>query len=108
MEAAFIDGAGNFRTMIQIMMPLASGTIAALSVRVAVQYWNDTNFALLYMPNMPTLATGIYLFKNQMVSRARMDILMAATVLSAIPPIILYVVANKTMLTNLTIGGLKG
>ena len=108
MDAAFIDGAGNFRTMLQIMLPLASGTIAALSVRVAVKYWNDTGFVLLFMPNMPTLATGIYLFKEVASHEARKDILMAATVISAIPPIVLYAVANKTMLSNLTIGGLKG
>ncbi|MBQ6922653.1 MAG: carbohydrate ABC transporter permease [Clostridia bacterium] len=108
MEAAAIDGAGNYRIMLQIMFPLASGTVAALSVRVAVAYWNNTNMALLYLPNKPTLATGIYLFQTEMIYRARMDILMAATILSAIPPIVLYIVANKTMLNNLTIGGLKG
>lgn len=108
MEAATIDGAGNYRTMIQIMLPLARGAIAALSISMAVRYWNDTTFALLYMPNQPTLATGIYLFQKQMIYRARMDILMAATVLSAIPPITLYACANNIMLKNLTIGGLKG
>jgi ABC-type glycerol-3-phosphate transport system permease component len=36
-----------------------------------------------------------------------MDTLMAATVLSSLPPIVLYVIFNKSMLNSLTIGGLK-
>ena len=57
---------------------------------------------------MPTLATGIYLFNTEMIYRARMDILMAATVISAIPPLIVFSIAHKKLLTSVTFGGIKG
>ena len=106
-EAAVIDGAGEYRILFTIILPLARGPILALFVMSVVGIWNDYMTALLYLPNMPTLATGIYMFRTEMTYRAHMEILMAATVLSAIPPLILYVIFNKTMLTNLSIGGVK-
>ena len=70
--------------------------------------WNDYNTALVFMPKLPTLATGVYLFNSEMTFRARMDILMAATIISALPPLILYLIGHKAILENVSIGGIKG
>ena len=94
--------------LFRIMIPLAAGPILALFVMQAVAIWNDYMTALLFLRSMPTLATGIYLFNVQMVYRARMDILLAATILSSIPVLVLYICFNKTILTNVSFGGLKG
>ncbi len=107
-EAARIDGAGHMRIMLKINFPMASGTTAALWILALIARWNDSGTSLLYWPNMPTLATGIYLFNLEMTYRVRMDILMAATVISAIPPLILFAVAHKKILSNVTFGGIKG
>lgn len=107
-ESAFMDGASHPRVLFQIMLPLAKGPIIALGIIQAVGLWNDYNTALVFLPNMPTLATGIYLFQVQMKYIARMDILMAATILSTLPPLILYVCFNKVILENVTLGGIKG
>lgn len=107
-EAARIDGAGHFRIMTRIVFPMIAGTTSALWILQVIAVWNDYGTALLFWPNMPTLATGIYLFNQEMVYRARMDILMAATVISAIPPLILFAIAHKKLLTNVTFGGIKG
>lgn len=107
-EAAQIDGARHFTVLFKVMLPLAKGTITALLIIQMVAIWNDYNTALLFLPKMPTLATGIYLFNRDMVYQVRMDILMAATVLSALPPLILYACCYKSVLKNVSIGGLKG
>ncbi len=107
-EAAFLDGASHYTVLFRIMIPLAAGPILALFVMQAVGIWNDYMTALLFLRSMPTLATGIYLFNVQMVYRARMDILLAATILSSIPVLVLYICFNKTILTNVSFGGLKG
>lgn len=106
-EAAFIDGAGHYTVLFKIMLPLVKGGIFALFIMQAVTIWNDYMTALLFLEEMPTLATGLYLFQQQMSSKARMDILVAATMLSSIPVLVLYVAFNKTILTNVSLGGLK-
>lgn len=107
-EAARIDGAGHMKIMLKINFPMAAGTTAALWILSLIGVWNDSGTALLYWPNMPTLATGIYLFNLEMIFRVRMDILMAATVISAIPPLIVFAIAHKKILANVTFGGIKG
>lgn len=108
MEAAQIDGAGHYTVMFKIMLPMAWGTMSALWILQLVGVWNDTQTALLYWPKKPTLATGIYLFNQDMAFKARMDILLAATILSSIPPLILFAFFHKTILANVTFGGIKG
>ena len=106
-EAAFMDGANHYTVLFRIMLPLAQGPIVALYVVQAVAIWNDYMTALLFLKDMPTLATGIYLFQATTVHKARMDILFAATILSSIPVLVLYLAFNKTILTNVSFGGLK-
>ena len=107
-EAARMDGAGHYTIMFKIMLPLAKGIIIAMAVMQAISIWNDSQTALLFLPDMPTLATGIFLFSRDMTYLVRMDILMAATVLSAIPPLLLYFFTHKTILENMYMGGIKG
>lgn len=108
MEAASIDGAGHYTILFKIMLPMAWGTMSALWILQIVGVWNDTGTALLYWPKKPTLATGIYLFNQDMAYKARMDIMIAATVISAIPPLILFAFFHKKILANVTFGGIKG
>ena len=107
-EAAKIDGAGHMKIMLKINFPMAAGTTAALWILALIARWNDSGTALLYWPNMPTLATGIYLFSQTTIRRVRKDILFAATVVSAVPPLILFAIAHKKILSNVTFGGIKG
>ena len=107
-EAAEIDGAGHYTILFKIMLPLAKGMITALIVMQAVTIWNDSMTALLFLPSYPTLATGIYLFSTEMTYRARMDILMASCILSALPPLAVYACGYKSILDNVSLGGIKG
>ena len=106
-EAALMDGANHYTILFRIMLPLAQGPIVALYIMQAVSIWHDYMTALLFLDDLPTLATGIYLFQATTTYRARLDILFAAVVLSSIPVLVLYSVFSKTILTNVSMGGLK-
>ena len=107
-EAAKIDGAGHYTIMFKIMLPLAKGIIIAMAVMQAISIWNDSQTALLFLKNMPTLATGIYLFEARASQYAMFNIMIAATVLSTIPPLVLYFFTHKVMLESVYMGGIKG
>ncbi len=107
-EAAYLDGASEAQVFFKVMIPMCISPVVALFVLQAIGVWNDYNTSLLYLKEMPTLATGLYLFDKEMLYRVRMDILMAACMLSVLPILILFLVFNKTLLDLDLGGGLKG
>ena len=107
-EAAYIDGANEAQVFFKVMIPMCISPICALFVLRAIGIWNDYSTSLLYLKETPTLATGLYIFKSQMTYKVRMDILIAASMLSIIPVLILFLVFNKTLLDLDLSGGIKG
>lgn len=107
-EAAMIDGANDFKIYTKIMFPQARPIFTALFLTTWLTSWNSYESALVYLPNLPTLPVGIYQFNQEMIYRARMDVLLAACLVVTIPALILFVLFNKTLTTNLSVGGLKG
>ena len=107
-EAAMMDGAGPFSIYLKVMVPQAKPIFGALFLTVWLASWNSYESTLLYLPNLPTLPVGIFQFNTEMMYRARLDILFAACVLVSIPAIVLFAVFNKTITTNVSVGGIKG
>ncbi len=106
-EAAKMDGAGNWRVLFQIIFPQAFPCIAALSITSATGVWNNYSISMIYLRDYPTLSYGMYLF-NQPAYNASRPIYFAGAVISCIPVIILYAASQKLILSNMTVGGLKG
>ena len=107
-EAAMIDGANDFQIYLYAMFPQAKPIFGALFLTGWMKTWNSYDSALVYLPELPTLPVGIYQFNTEMIFRARLDILFAACVLISIPAVILFIVFNKTITTNVSVGGIKG
>ncbi len=107
-EAAQMDGANDFQIYYQIMIPQAKPIFGALFLTNWLSSWNSYEGNLIYLPKLPTLPVGIYQFNTEMIYRARLDILFAACVIICIPALILYIAFNKTITTNVSLGGIKG
>ena len=107
-EAAMMDGAENFAIYFRVMLPQAKPMFGALFLTQCIGVWNSYESALIYLPNLPTLPVGIYQFNAEMIYRARLDILFAACVIITIPALLLFIVFNKTITSNVSLGGIKG
>lgn len=109
MEAARIDGASNFTTMIRIMLPQALPAIMSLMILNFISAWNDYGTPLMYMTKYPTMAVGLYVFSSEaeFLPNATPTYL-AAVVFAMIPPIAIFSITQKTVMNNVTAGGLKG
>lgn len=107
-EAAIMDGADDFQIYFKVMLPQAKPIIGALFLTNWITNWNTYESALIYLPQLPTLPVGIYQFNTEMIYQARLDILFAACVIISIPAIVLFVVFNKMITTNVSVGGIKG
>ena len=128
MEAAKIDGAGEYRTFFQITLPLLKPSLAAVGFMMATAYWNDWQNALLYITTdkkkpLQLLLINIqksieFLLNNSNVpasARAAMGgnipqySSTMATVLVVIGPImIVYPFFQKYFVKGLTVGSVKG
>jgi len=107
-EAAQIDGLGRISTFFRIVMPLARPSIATQAIFVFMGFWNNFMQPMLYIstPKKYTLTLGLQTFTNQQ-SGVRWDHSMAASIISIIPIIILYIVFNGYFLQGVRMDGEK-
>ena len=108
-ESVFIDGGGHLTAFLKIMLPQAFPCILTLSLMAFIGTWNDYQTMLLYMPDYPTLASGLYKIELSVLRETeKYPIYYAGLMLSMVPIIILFAVFSDTIMTNFTVGGLKG
>ena len=106
-EAAYIDGANDWQIYYQLMIPQSMGIFGTLGLLTLAGAWQDYSNSILYLTEMPTLPVGIYYFQNEMIYRARMDVLYCACLVSLVPIFALYIGFSKILFTNLSLGGIK-
>lgn len=108
-EAAQLDGAGNFRIMWNIMFPFVKGTIVTVILLNFITFWNDYQTPLIYMPTHPTLAYGLYYFTSGSyeIATSNVPTQLAGCMLMAIPLFAVFIIFQKRILGNLSLGGLK-
>ncbi|HIZ09361.1 MAG TPA: carbohydrate ABC transporter permease [Candidatus Borkfalkia avicola] len=107
-EAAQIDGAGNFRIFFTIMLPQALGLLAALFLVSSINFWNDYMGPFLFMPFMPTLAAGLFLFQYENAGSLDIPVLFAGSLMSIIPIFLLFVFFQEKLMNMTLGGGIKG
>ncbi|MBQ7948831.1 MAG: carbohydrate ABC transporter permease [Clostridia bacterium] len=107
-EAAEIDGANDFTTCFRIMLPLGMSSILAIGLLSFIGTWNDYSTVILYLENFPTLAAGLYKYQVEAIYSLDPTIYFAGIFMAALPTAILFIVFNKTLMENITIGGIKG
>lgn len=108
-ESAFIDGAGNFTVFIRIMVPMVMPSILIMGLSTFVSLWNDYATALIFLPNNPVLATGIYNLQTlSAYIQGGATTYFAAVVIALIPVLIVFVSAQKYIFSINLEGGIKG
>ena len=121
-ESARMDGAGHFRILGQFYLPLTSPTLVTVALFYAVNYWNGYYHAMLFVTDQRKKPLQLYLYELITSAQASTQELgfeaaanlsssgmqAAAIVLGMIPVIILYLVAQKYLISGMTIGSVKG
>lgn len=107
-EAVFIDGGSHFTAFFKIMLPMARGPIMTLFIMSFITNWNDYTTMIMYMPSFQTLASGLYTFQANMTRSVNYPVYFAGLVISIIPIVIIFIALSDKIMTNLSVGGLKG
>lgn len=107
-EAALIDGAGHFTVFFRIMVPMAIPAMGALALINGIAAWNAHQDVLLYNPDWPTLASGLYGLSRTLPRLGNTPAYYAALVISLIPILIIFCLFSDKIMKNFSVGGLKG
>ena len=107
-EAARIDGMSEYGIYAKIMLPLSKPALSTLTIFTFVNTWNDFLGPLIYLTtdSKKTLQIGIKMFISQY--SAEYGLIMAASVLSLIPVLIVFMALQKYFVAGITTGAVKG
>ncbi|MBK8913206.1 MAG: carbohydrate ABC transporter permease [Phycisphaerales bacterium] len=109
-EAARLDGAGHLGIWLRIMLPLCKPVIAITAIFTFIGTWNDFLFPLIFLHSeeQATLAVALNSFRNQYGGVTDVHLLMAASLVTMIPCIVLFFVAQRQFVAGIQLGGVKG
>src|SRR3954468_15626611 len=104
--AAMVDGATPLRTLWSIILPMSRPILGVVSIFAVTYVWKDFLWPKLVMPSPETrtVSVGIYSFAGG----TPMNVVVAAAVIAAIPTIIFFLIFQKSIISGLTSGSLKG
>lgn len=110
-EAAYIDGAGYGKTMLQIIFPMAKPSIITVILFNFLSFWNEYIISMTLMSSVKgpkTLPVGLLNLMQAQQSAANYGPMYAGLVLVMLPTLILYVCVQNQLTKGMTMGGLKG
>ncbi len=108
-EAARMDGAGPFRLLFQVLLPISLPTLVAFSMITVVNEWNQYLWPFLMAETSAsaTLPVGLTMLQNN-DGVSNWGPVMAATIMTMIPVLLLFLALQKYMIKGLTSGAVKG
>ena len=109
-EAAYIDGAGYWRTMLEVIFPMAKPSIITVILFNFLSFWNEYIIVktLVTDKELWTLPAGLLNLMQAQQSAAEYGPMYAGLVLVMLPVLILYICVQKNLTKGMTVGGLKG
>lgn len=105
-EAAIVDGAGPLKLFFTIVFPLLKPVIVTVIVVQAVAVFNDFTNPLYFLPGYPTVQLTMYGYISDLLSMY--NLLFMNVVLITIPPLIMFIIFNRQMVSGMTSGAVKG
>lgn len=109
-EAAYVDGAGYFYTMIKVMIPMAKPSIITIILFNFLAFWNEyiISMTLLTKEELHTLPVGLMNLMAAQKSAVQYGQMYAGLVIVMLPTLILYMLVQNKLTQGMTLGGLKG
>ena len=107
-ESARMDGANPWQVYWRIFLPLMSPALVAVGTYALLLAWNEYLYAFLLLSSDQNLTVPVVLGKFLNSDEAPWNYLMAASIIYALPPLVIYYTFRRYMTAGLTMGGVKG
>lgn len=107
-EAAFVDGASRLRVFAQIALPMARPAVATVIIMTALGAWNEYILASVVFNDQKLLPLQVGLQTFQGAHFSQYGLMMAATTITTIPIVLVYVIFQRHVINGVSAGALKG
>ncbi len=107
-DAARVDGAGNWRIFTDVVLPQSKPALGVVAIFAFLAHWNDFFGPFIYLNSTEKYTLPLMLRLFQSVESSEWAMLMAASVMTAIPCVILYFVAQRYFIQGVVFTGIKG
>lgn len=105
-EAARMDGAGHASILFKIYYPIAFNAILTVVLLYFIQYWNDYQTPLIFLPSMPTVSYGLFLYNNRGGAEAPFTThKLAASILVLLPVLTVFLIFQKRLIGKISLSG---
>jgi ABC-type glycerol-3-phosphate transport system permease component len=108
-DSAYVDGCNEFQTFFKIMVPMATPGIVTAGIFNFIALWNEYLLALVFTSSSQnrTLSLGLYSLYSSLQYTSDWVTIFAASVLSIIPTMILFIFLSEKLIAGITLGSLK-
>lgn len=108
LDAAKIDGAGQFTMFTRVALPIVRPALATYAILRFIWTWNDYANPLIFLRSneLETIQIGIHKFASE--SGAFYSLIMAGTVSAIVPLLIIFIIGQKQVIEGIALGGVKG
>jgi multiple sugar transport system permease protein len=108
LDAARIDGAGEFMIFWRVVLPLCGPVLAATGIFTFTYAWEDFFWPLIIIssPDLYTAPLGLAMFVVK--NRTSWDVLMAGSVIATLPMIVVFMIFQRKFIQGISMSGLKG
>ena len=107
-DAARIDGASHFRTLISVILPISAPGLVSTALFVFLTAWDEFFFALIFTSTVSAKTVPVAI--AEFTGRYVVDVggMMTGGVLATIPPVLLSLIFSRYIVSGLTAGAVKG
>jgi multiple sugar transport system permease protein len=107
-EAGAIDGAGTLATFVHLYLPLIRPPLIAIGTYAFLYAWNEYLYALLLLTGEPRITLPVAMGNFLTTDNAPWNLLMAVSTVYSIPPVVLYYVFKRYLVSGLVSGAVSG
>lgn len=109
-EAAMIDGASEYRTFFQVMMPLGRAGLVTVAIFNFLGLWNEYLFGLVFLTDdrLKTLPLGLASISMQAQYKSDFGLMFAGLVIALVPTLVVYLLLQEQLTKGITAGAVKG
>lgn len=108
LESAKIDGSGEVRTFLSIVVPIVKPGLAALAIFTFINTWNDYFMQLVMLSSRSKLTISLGVATMQAEMATNYGLIMAGAFLAAVPIVTVFLVFQKAFTQGITVGAVKG
>lgn len=108
LEAARIDGAGEWRIFFRIVLPMLRPVLATLAVFTFMAAWNDFMWPLIVLTGQENYTLPVALASLSREHIMDVELMMAGAVVTVLPVLLLFLLLQRQYVQGLTLGGVKG